>query len=253
MFFILSKLLSFLISPIVWIFFLLVLAVISKNHKRKKKILIINLVLLFIFSNGFIQNEIFKLWEIPAIKISEGKKFKFGIVLGGLSWEDTELKRIQFVRGGDRLFQAIDLYKNNCIEKILFTSGSAQLDKPEAVEAFPVQKYLLSIGMPDSSIVIESSSKNTYENALFSSKIINDRNVKDTCLLITSAFHMRRAVACFEKLKIPVKAYSTDRYSGMRQFNIDMLFIPSAQVLLAWDIMFHEIFGYITYKAVGYC
>lgn len=253
MFFALSKILSFVISPIVWVFCLLIAALIKKNAIAKRKFLLIGLLFLFIFSNGAIQNEIFRLWEIPATKLSETGHHKIGIVLGGVSWHDSDLDRIQFVRGGDRLFQAIDLYKNNYIEKILFTSGSGQLTKPEEIEAIPVKKYLLSIGIPDSAIVIESGSKNTYENALYSAKIIKDLNVTDTCLLITSALHMRRGMQCFEKLNVPVKAFSTDRYTAMREFNIEMCLMPSAFVLLAWDILMHEWIGFIAYKAMQYC
>jgi uncharacterized SAM-binding protein YcdF (DUF218 family) len=253
MFFILSKILSFLISPIVWIFILLIFAIVSKNQLKKRRLLILNVFLLFIFSNGFIQNEVFKIWEVAAIEKTQVGKHKVGIVLGGLSWEDTELDRIQFVRGADRLFQAVDLYENKYIEKILFTSGSGNLTRPDAVEAIPVKKYLLSIGIPDSAITIEFASKNTYENALFSAAILKSENITDTCLLITSAFHMRRGMACFEKLNIPVKAFSTDRYSGMRTYNLEKLFVPSAEVLLSWSVLMHEWVGYFTYKLMNYC
>ncbi|MES2396024.1 MAG: ElyC/SanA/YdcF family protein, partial [Bacteroidota bacterium] len=71
-------------------------------------------------------------------------------------------------------------------------------------------------------------------------------------LLITSAFHMRRSLGCFNKAGISVEPYSTDRYAGPRKYEFNHLFIPEPSIIYSWDILIHEIAGYITYKVVGY-
>jgi uncharacterized SAM-binding protein YcdF (DUF218 family) len=71
-------------------------------------------------------------------------------------------------------------------------------------------------------------------------------------LLITSAFHMRRSLGCFEKVGFNVAPYSTDRYSGERKYIFDHLFIPSASVLEEWNLIIHEWIGYMTYYFSGY-
>ncbi|MGZ4118990.1 MAG: YdcF family protein, partial [Bacteroidia bacterium] len=70
---------------------------------------------------------------------------------------------------------------------------------------------------------------------------------------ITSAFHMRRSLGCFNKVGIATVPYSTDRYAGPRKFEFDYLFIPNSSVMNDWNTLIHEIIGYITYKISGYC
>ena len=66
MFFILSKLLVFIITPLVWIIILLLFAVFSKIETRKRKCLRWALGLTLLFTNPFIFDESARLWEIPA-------------------------------------------------------------------------------------------------------------------------------------------------------------------------------------------
>src|ERR1035437_10743661 len=104
MFFILSKDLAFIITPIVWIVGLLIFSLITKNPKRKKRTFITSIILLLFFSNSFILDNVMRLWEVPAIKESEMKEgYDVGIVLGGMLSYDSQLDRLQFSKGADRI------------------------------------------------------------------------------------------------------------------------------------------------------
>ncbi len=253
MFFILSKLLAFLITPIIWIIGLLLYSLFSKNQKRKRKTLIIAVVLLFFFSNSFLFDEVMRCWEIPATKDSDlSQTYDAGIVLGGIIAFDQAKDRLQFNRRNDRLIQAILLYKKGIIRKIFFTGGSGSIEHPEIKEGPLVKKYLLDIGIPERDIIIESESNNTHENAVFSKPLIEKNFANGKFLLITSSFHMRRSTGCFRKSGIDVTPYSTDRYSGPRKFVFDHLFIPRSETLFNWDSLVHEMVGFLTYRMFGY-
>ena len=89
MFFIISKLLAFLTQPIVWVSILILIAIISK--KKRKNFLIYALCVLYFFSNGFIFDELSRLWEPKQKTIIElEKKYDVGIVLCGVSDYDRE-------------------------------------------------------------------------------------------------------------------------------------------------------------------
>lgn len=165
---------------------------------------------------------------------------------------DQDLDRAQFYRSVDRLIQAVELYKRGKIGKIIFTGGSGRLLHPEMKEGNYIKRYLLYMGIPTKDFLIESESKNTHENALFTKALLDKENITGDFLLITSAYHMRRSLGCFNKTSINVEPYSTDRYSGPRKFEFDHLFIPEASVMYDWSKLIHEIAGYITYKIVGY-
>jgi len=252
MFFLFSKILNFLFAPIVWVLVLLLLGLFIKNIKRKKGFVVAALVVFFCFSNGFIADEFMRMWEVPATKDDAVKQYDVAIVLGGMLGYDSELKRIQFDHGADRIFQAIRLYHEGRVRKILLDGGSGSIIEYNIIESTLLRKYLLEIGIPDSVILTEPRSRNTHENAVFAKPILDSISPHGRYLLITSAFHMRRGLKCFQKIGINPAPYSVDRYSGPRNFIFDHVFIPDKQAMYEWDLLIHEWVGYITYKIAGY-
>lgn len=254
MFFILSKILHFFISPLVWIGIIIILSFVIKKNRIQQKLRITAVILFFVFSNPFIEDEIMRIWEIQTIKTENiTKSYDYGIVLSGMISYDSKFNRINFLRSTDRILQALDLYKAGIIKKIFITGGSGLLFDQENKEAEILQNYLIRIGIPESDILIEKNSRNTYENAVESATILKPEKSNNSYLLITSAFHMRRSAACFKKQGFEFDVFSTDRYSGNRKFSIDHLFIPNPQTLARWNVLLKEMAGMLTYKIVGYC
>lgn len=254
MFFIVSKVISFLFTPLVWIITLLLLGIFLKNKKRARGFLISGIVLLYLMGNPFLFNEICRQWEIPAVSEDQflQKKVEGIIVLGGLSFWDNQLKRIQFSKSSDRLMQGLMLYKKGIGKKLIISGGSGSLTYPDDRESVFIKDYLVKIGLNPNEILIEKESKNTRENAVFTKELLDSCGMNGTFLLVTSGYHMKRSVACFEKAGVKVIPFSTDRYCGDTKFNLDHLFIPNAGILLAWDTLMHEWIGYVTYKIAGY-
>jgi uncharacterized SAM-binding protein YcdF (DUF218 family) len=254
MFFILSKILAFLFTPVIWIIILLCVSLFSKDAKRKRRTLITSVIMLVLLTNSFLFDEVMRHWEIPAARHSDLKpQYDAGIILSGVLSYDHSFDRLQFNRRNDRLMQAIELYKTGRIKKLFFTGGSGSLVYRDKKESQMVKRFLTSIGIPEQDIIIEDESNNTYENARYSKIILMRSFNNGKYLLITSAFHMRRAVACFNKQEIAVTSYSVDRYSGPRKYQFDHLLIPNSETLFNWDSLIHEIVGYIVYKVIGYC
>lgn len=253
MFFILSKILAFLITPVVWIIAFFVYALFTKNEKRKKRCYVTSLLLLLFFTNPAIYNTFMHAWEGPAVKMSElSRNYDAGIVLGGVISYDPTMDRIQFNRSGDRLMQALDLYARGKIKQLVFVGGSGSLLHQEFKEAEHVKKYLLEIGLPDSAIIIEKESKNTHENAVNIKPVLDNYFPGGKFLLITSAFHMRRSLGCFKKAGIKADPYSTDRMSGPWRWDLDFLLVPHVEIMEGWDVLLHEVMGELMYKLAGY-
>ena len=83
MFFVLSKILSFLIKPTFWVIILLVSAILIK--KRMRLFLLLTLFTFLFFGNDYLYKKIIKYWEIPETNFNSLKKYEAGIVLGGFS------------------------------------------------------------------------------------------------------------------------------------------------------------------------
>jgi uncharacterized SAM-binding protein YcdF (DUF218 family) len=253
MFFYLSKLLVFIISPIVWIFTLLILALCLKNPKIKKRLLFTTLIVFYVFSNSFVLDECMRLWEYTSKDLTLTEHYEAAIVLGGMTSYDPRLDKPQFSNSADRLWQTLPLLKSGQIKKIILTGGSGSILHPEEKESGILKKYLLKIGIADSCIIIENESKNTRENALFTKQLLDSLQLKSNFLFVTSAFHMRRSIGTFEKIGLKnIRPFCTDRYSGPRKFEFDHLFIPNTHAFDKFTLLIHEIIGYMVYKTIGY-
>lgn len=254
MFFVLSKTLHYLLTPVLWIVVLMVIALIVKNTKVKIRLFISAGIILLVLSNSFIQDEFMRWWEVDTTQKSELKEsYEYGIVLTGMISYDSKYERINFLRSTDRILQALDLYEDGTIKKIFISGGSGDLLNPEFKESEILRDYLIKIGIPEEDIIVESESRNTFENACASAKLLRPQNNTESYLLITSAFHMRRSAACFKKAGFDFDVYVTDRYAGSRKFTIDHLIVPNTNALSRWTLLIHEVSGYIVYKIMGYC
>ncbi len=254
MFFYLSKLLAFLISPLVWVIALLVISMRAKNELRAKKLRIAAVIVLYLCSNSFIVDELFRAYETTTPDYDLHKTHYDGaIVLGGIGNVDKRLNKINFNYSGDRLFQTLRLLKQNRIDKLIFTGGSGSIEFPDHKEGVYIHKYLNEIGINDSLLIIEKESKNTYENAVFTKKLIDSLRLGDKFLLVTSAYHMPRAMAVFKKAGYTnITPYITNKVSGLRRFTFDHLFIPSPDALFQLQFLLHEWVGFMVYKIKGY-
>jgi len=254
MFFILSKILAFLLSPLTWIFTLMCFALFSKNPVRKRRYFISSIAVLYFFSNPFFADEFMRLWEVTTPDLKPSQRYEYAIVLGGMIDYDARQDRPQFMRGADRLLQTLPLLKSGQVKKIIITSGSGSILRQDEKEADILKNYLVKAGIPDSCIITESQSRNTYENAQMTKVLLDRLQVEDSILFVTSAFHLRRAKGCFEKAGInKLVLYPTDRYSGPRKLELDHLLVPNPGTLSQWELLIHEITGYLVYKLRGYC
>lgn len=254
MFFIISQILQFLINPITWIIFFLFWTIFTKKQERRKKLLIVTLIITLFFSNSFIVDEILCLWEISPVK-EEKLNFPYdaGIVLaGGMVTYDTRNDRLCFQHNTDRFLQAIKLYKEEKIKKIFLVGGAGNLIFPEIKEAKLLKKFLLTIGIPEDDILIESESDNTYQNVIYAKPLLDSLLPNGNYLLITSSYHLRRSLACFKKNNISIVPYPTDVKTGKRRYDFNYLIIPQSGNFGRWYLLFHEIIGYIVYDIVGY-
>lgn len=252
-FFILSKILNFIFTPYTWIFALLIWALLTKKAQRRKKLLIVSLIIFYFFSNSFLLDEVMRLWEKPSVKIDANKQhYTYVVVLGGMmSYYDTKTKQIGFNRSVDRLMQGLKMVNKKIADTLIFSGGDGSILKTIGPEAKYIKIYLGDLAFDTSRIKIESFSQNTYENAKYTSNLLkNNKNQK--VLLITSAFHLRRAIGCFEKQGFTVDYYPADRISGKRKFIFDHLFIPQIETMEKWSLLIHEVSGYLIYKIMGY-
>jgi uncharacterized SAM-binding protein YcdF (DUF218 family) len=252
MFHVISKLLQFLTIPLFWVLALLAIGLISKSSKWKKRGFISGVALLYFFSNAFILDEVNLLWEPELSSRKLTRNYKATVVLGGYSDFASRSGQVAFSEASDRLTEAIWLYRQGFTEKIILSGGAGSLFDFRGQESAYIANYLIEIGVKKEDILIDSTSRNTYQNAIETGLLLAQHGLSDTVLLITSTTHMPRARRCFEKAGIKVKPYCTDGMTGERKFYADHLFLPKAEILGKWNYLLHEWIGLLVYKIMGY-
>ncbi|MDF2454822.1 MAG: hypothetical protein K0R51_815 [Cytophagaceae bacterium] len=160
--------------------------------------------------------------------------------------------RVFFAKGADRVTQALMLYRKGKIKKFIITGGSGKLLEEGRAEAVELKKFLLDCQVPDHLIAIENQAKNTRQNALLTKELIAKDSLQGPFLLITSAFHMKRSMACFTKAGLHCVPFPVDYYSMDEIDNPMEYFIPEVGPLNNFSILFREMSGYCIYKAMGY-
>ena len=254
MFFVLSKVLSLFFHPIVWLAIILILTWLVKTPKWKRRLRFSFGLLFFLSTSPVVIREAQRLWEDTGVKIEDVSSHEVGIVLGGIAQYNNDLDRLSLRRGGDRIWQAMNLYHSGKINKILISGDNGHLVDQGLHEADQFKENLILHGIPEEDILTESRSKNTYENAFMSRDLIDSLySERPTCVLITSGTHMKRSLAIFKKLDVEVTPFSTDHFTGKeRNYYAGDWFVPNPACLVEWYRLNHEIFGYLVYKMKGY-
>lgn len=250
MFFVLSKVLYFLLVPFWWIVILLVWMWRTRSPRRKRNLLIVAIVLVVVFTNPFIYRSLVLNWQPDLVEVSSDKKYDAGILLGGLAGYDR-FGRGFFSDESDRFIQAANLFHRGIIKKIIVTGGVGGLYQKGQPEATFLNQALIKNGIPDSCIITESKSRNTFENAVFSKRIVDSLHIKGPYVLITSALHMRRSHAVFTKAGFDIIEAPADFKVVFRNNGLDETLIPDVSLLKEWSYFLKEIIGLYVYRMTG--
>jgi uncharacterized SAM-binding protein YcdF (DUF218 family) len=146
----------------------------------------------------------------PARAISDTPEAEVAIVLGGAIRPAATPRQVpDFGEAGDRVIHAARLFRAGKVKRILITGGNIPWLPGTEPEALMIRDHLVEFGVPTEAITLASQSRNTYENALEIKELRGAQPFKNA-LLVTSALHMPRAIATFQKVGIPVIASTTD-------------------------------------------
>lgn len=134
--------------------------------------------------------------------------------------------------------------------KLVYTGGSGLITPDsELSNAAVARRAFAALGLPVEHIVFEDKSRTTHENAVATAALVHPEKTQ-TWLLVTSAMHMPRSIACFRKQGFDVypapASYMTDgKYSTKLRFTLGPHLTQMTAAL-------HEYLGLVAYKLQGY-
>jgi uncharacterized SAM-binding protein YcdF (DUF218 family) len=144
------------------------------------------------------------------------------IVLGGtvIPERTAETGQASLSDGAERLIEGVMLARRFPEARIAFTGGTASLmPRVPTTEADVARMVFTDLGLPAGRVIYESTSRNTWENALYTKALVNPQP-GETWLLVTSASHMPRSVGIFRQVDWPVVPYPVDFRAGSEHWDI---------------------------------
>ena len=191
--------------------------------------------------------------KYPSVDINTLPKSDAIVVLGGYLRPAGGVRRYsEFMESADRLWMGSLLYRAGKAPVVLLTGGNiAFLGSRGTPEAIAAKQFLEQWGVPEAAILIEPQSQNTHENAAFSKPILAARGARQL-LLVTSAFHMPRAVAIFRHEGMDVTPVPTDYQTGWGQPELLFELVPNADALARPKIAIREWIGLTVYRLRGW-
>ncbi|MHB2206106.1 YdcF family protein [Methylobacterium sp. CM6257] len=256
MFFPLSKVIYFLITPSNFFIFAALAGLILLAATRLRRT---GLVLALLGLLGLGLGGLSPLSEIALLPLeqrfaphpADGPAPTGIIVLGGGIEAGLSEARGQVIvnDAGERPIYLADLARRFPAARLVFSGGSGFIGGGIA-EADIISQQADVLGVPRARLILENRSRNTHENATFSAALVQPKP-GERWLLVTSAWHMPRAVGCFRQAGFTVDAFPVDyRTRGWGDFARFNGFASDG--LLQLDLAVKEWLGLVAYRWSGY-
>jgi len=249
MFFSLSKIAGFFLVPSNAVVMLCAAGAVllaTRFHNTGKRLLVTSALLLLVFGFSPLSNllllpltERFPAWS--------GRAPDGIIVLGGAINSEASQARgsLEMDASGERIVTMLQLARRYPAARIVFSGGSDNLIDAPVSEAPIASDLLEDFGTAGSRIVLETESRTTAENASATRALVSPKP-GERWLLVTSAFHMPRAIGAFRKAGFDVEAYPVDwRTRGWQDAWTP--FRAASMGLARMDVAVHEWIGLFVY------
>ena len=173
------------------------------------------------------------------------------VVLGGVISPEVSVARnsIAIDETAERITFTAELARRYPKARIVVSGGSAALIFDGAVEAPFGKRELEALGVSAERIAVEERSRNTIENAEFARRVA-DPKAGERWLLVTSAYHMPRAMAAFRLAGFPVESCPVD-WRTRGEIDLGRPFGLLSDGLHRTDTAFHEWLGLLAYRLTG--
>lgn len=150
----------------------------------------------------------------------------------------------------DRVWHAARLYHAGKAPMVMLSGGRNDWQADWPSQAQTMAQFLADLGVPLDAMVLEERSRSTYENAIYSAELMQERGFT-SALLITSALHMPRSEALLRATGVNFVSVATDFEVGDGATTL-LSWMPSAQALQRSTSAVHEWIGIAVYRWRGW-
>jgi len=252
--FIAAKLLAFLTQPLAWVLVLLASGLLLQRRWRHTGAVLLWSALGVLLLVGWepLPDALLRRLEAqyPAPARPELAGYAGVVVLGGALepsyvWEGHQQPALN--SAAERMTAALPLLRRAPQLRLLFSGGEGELLGQGMTEAERARRFYADQGLDPQRLLLESASRTTFENAVLSAALPGVDPTRPW-LLLTSAWHMPRAMAAFGKAGWNVTPWPTDYQAGLQTPWTRYSLVAGAR---KWHIVLHEHLGLWIYRLSG--
>ncbi len=246
MFFVLSKILDLALAPLTWCLLFALLALCKRP--RSALYAAAGVVLLWASSVAPVAGRLQRTVEAGWKPVSPSEHFDAIVLLGGVLSTVSDEGTPGFNDNVERLHQSYEMLHSGAADSVVITGDFAGTPLSEAEI---LRDKLVLWGIAPARVVLEPKAKNTRENAVYTAPILREHGYAHVGL-VTSRYHMRRAMGCFRAVGFELTPISVDtRYAGQGSDWSSWL-SPRTHYLEMTTAALRELAGYWVYKARGW-
>ena len=238
---------------------LIVLAVVLWRRRQRGPALVAAVLVILVTIIGGTDLTFWMLWQLErpwaSVKVADLPECDAAMVLGGCADPSPyEAGGVHLTRAADRLLMGVEVVRTGKAPVLVLGGGWMLVNGQRKAEADAVKAWLTSWNLPaDREIVSLGENADTRAEALHFAALAKERGWRRRVLLVTSASHMRRAVAVF-------------RAVGIDPVPVPCNFLAAAEALPRWipvgipgvtgfdnfGVWSHEIAGWAIYRHRGW-
>ncbi len=251
--FILSQLLSFLLSPLFWIVLLLLKGVLSKKPALKSKSLLWAFILLLVFSNDYLYRSMRGKWEQPAIDTAQlNQRFDYGYVFAKEMIYQPKKALFSLGENASAVLKMMELQENRVVKEFLISGKTTRLFSDTLSNAEKLQAFLLSADVSRRKITLETEARTIYESAVNTKALLDSIDSNYRILIIAPALEAKRAYETFYNQRIEVMVYPIEHQGVAEAKKLYQAIIPQPTALTGWYQLIREWFTYYAYSIKNY-
>lgn len=253
MFLVLSKLLDVLVAPITWSALLVLAGVVvaGRRPRLSRGLSGAGVCVLLAFSLEPVSRRLYGFAERDAPStFHPDPPYDAVIVLGGATEVRTSRVsgQVELNAAGERLVRAAELLRRGDARMALLSAGRIRPVPGDPSEAAQAREVLVALGIAPERLVLEEASRNTRENAVETARLVRARGWRRV-LLLTSAYHVPRALGCFRAVGLAPDVLPVDHRAGDGRVRF---WLPRSGPLHDSTEAIRELVGRVVYRLAGY-
>ncbi len=250
-----TKAIGLLLLPPASLIILATIGLLFWKYRGAKGLVVISLLLLWILSTEPVRDALISPLEnhYPTLNLNHQTQQQLSkdniaiVVLGGGIYENAPEFHGRNALASHALMRTIyaaELAQKTALD--VYTTGGAGVSGDKEAEGKVMQRWLIKFGVESDKVFHEDSAKTTWENATNIKRIMKDKEI-NRIILVTTAWHMPRAIHIFKSLGVQVIPAPCAYVAKQGAYNL-LSYLPRAHVLADSSDALHEYIGIIWYQ-----